>query len=110
MQVSFTTYFMIVWTVGAVLVVALFAVDDRIVQHVCRKERRTYSWQESFFDAQWVLRKLSPRWFREAKDGGYLKVRIALVPAFFGLLVGTWILARSGLAPQMPPPRGAGVT
>jgi len=102
MQISFTTYFMIIWTIGFTLAVALFSVDDRIVQHVCRKEGRKYSWWDSWFDLHWQLRKLSPIWFREAREAGYLKARVILVATFICFVIGASILAESGLAPKWP--------
>jgi hypothetical protein len=101
MQTSFTTYFMIIWAIGFTLAAAVFGVDDRIIQSVCRKERRKYSWWESFFGLYWQLRKLSPSWFREAREAGYLKARVILVVAFFCFLIGASILSKSGLAPIM---------
>jgi hypothetical protein len=102
MQISWPTYFLIVWAIGFSLAVALFIVDDRIVEHVCRKERRKYSSVDSWFGLYWFLRKLSPSWFREAREAGYLKARIILVAMFICFLIGTSILSRSGLVPEMP--------
>ena len=104
MLISFPTYFMIMWTIGFTLAVALFSVDDRIAKHVCQKEGRHYSWWDSF-DLYWQWRKLKPSWFREAQDAGYLKARVILIAAFICFVVGASILSRSGLAPRMPPLR-----
>jgi hypothetical protein len=106
MQISFATYIMTVWAIGFSLALALTTVDDRIVQYVCRKEGRQYSWMVSWFGIYWQIRKLSPSWFRDAREAGYLKARVVLVVAFISLVVGASILSRSGLAPEMPPRRG----
>src|SRR5262245_6606478 len=99
MQISFPTYFLIIWAIGFSLAVALFSVDDRIMKHVCQKEGRNYSWWDSF-ELYWLIRKLSPSWFREAREAGYLKARVILVVAFIFFLIGASILRRFAEEPQ----------
>ena len=106
MRGAFSIYIMVVWAIGFTIVVALFIVDERIIEHIFRKEGRRYptTLLGLKFDTYWFFRRLSPSFFNEAREAGYYKIRLALVIAFVGLMVGSMLLGQLGLTPKPPPP------
>ncbi len=73
--------FLIVWTIGATIIVANLAVDHRIVRHVCKREGRPYTWLW-WTSLYWHWRILRPSWFlKEAKEAGFPVVRALLLGA-----------------------------
>ena len=75
-------YLFVAWIVALVLMAAMAIVDDRILQHVCKREGRRYTpfW---FFSSYWYWRVFSFGWFKEAKNVGLLPAKASL----FGLWV-----------------------
>jgi hypothetical protein len=95
MKISFDAFAFLVFIIGAPLIMAGMLIDDLIVQHVCRREGRKYSisWPLSPY---WQWRIFKPAWFKEAKDGGYFKVRVAIVAAWLCCLAAAIILKAGG--------------
>jgi hypothetical protein len=75
------------------LFVSIFVVEGLIVRHVCAKEGKPFPmfW---FADWRWHLRIMSPAWFREAAQAGYLKLRLALYGGWIVLLLGLIVVLR----------------
>ena len=85
MNTSADAYTVIFPIIGWALFVALLAVNDRIIRHVCERESRTYSpfWMLRLY---WLWRSTGVAWFGEARSAGYLPIYATLLVLLIGLV------------------------
>jgi hypothetical protein len=81
--------------VGTLLILALLAVDDRIIRYVCSRENRKYSirW---IFSPYWLWRVFKMSWFAEAQRAGFLAARVTLLAAWFCYIAACVYVMRDG--------------
>jgi hypothetical protein len=95
MKISPEIFLTISAIIGAALILAMLAVDDRIIRHVCRRESRRYSvlW---LFSPYWLLRVFKMSWFAEARRAGFLPARASLFAAWLCYIAACAYFAPSG--------------
>jgi hypothetical protein len=85
MGFSFGTIVLLMTLVGIPLMIAMVAIDDRIVRHICAKEGKTYSvlW---LWNMSWHWRLFGFDGLEEAKAAGYLKTKLVLLAMWLCLI------------------------
>ena len=95
MKISPEIFFVVSAIVGTVLMLGMYALDDRIVRYVCGRESRRYSafWP---FSPYWFGRVFKMSWFAEAQRAGFLPVRVSLFAAWLCYIAACVYFAPGG--------------
>jgi hypothetical protein len=96
MKISMEIFVFVFTLISMPMIIAILAIEDRIVRHVCLKEGRRYSvfW---LFSQHWHWRIFRLSWFKEARDAGYFRQRLILYVAWWSVIVVVVVLHASGL-------------